>query len=82
MPKNMACRVCGCTDEFGCAEGCEWVQPGLCSACLSSVRAIRCTDCGSSSKFCRRPSGHSGPMVAYHSARIIDAARTTKAYLR
>lgn len=28
------CRVCGCTDEFGCDVGCEWVEAGLCSACV------------------------------------------------
>lgn len=27
------CRVCGCTDDFGCIEGCWWVEPGLCSRC-------------------------------------------------
>lgn len=27
------CRSCGCTDEAGCAEGCWWTQPGLCSRC-------------------------------------------------
>jgi hypothetical protein len=28
------CRECGCTDTFGCAEGCEWVEDDLCSACV------------------------------------------------
>lgn len=28
-----ACRVCGCTDEWGCDEGCGWVAVDLCSAC-------------------------------------------------
>jgi len=32
-PKPRACRVCGCTDEWGCDEGCEWVEWDLCSAC-------------------------------------------------
>jgi len=29
------CRVCLCTDEQGCAEGCEWSDRAhtLCSAC-------------------------------------------------
>ena len=27
------CRRCGCTDEFGCAEGCSWVEDDLCSVC-------------------------------------------------
>lgn len=28
------CRVCGCTDEEGCPEGCYWVEPDLCSNCV------------------------------------------------
>lgn len=27
------CRVCGCTDDDGCCEGCWWAAPGLCSSC-------------------------------------------------
>lgn len=27
------CRVCGCTDTFGCNNRCWWVEPGLCSSC-------------------------------------------------
>jgi hypothetical protein len=29
------CRVCGCTQDSGCAEGCSWVDATctLCSAC-------------------------------------------------
>ncbi len=29
------CKICGCTDEEGCAIGCWWVTPeqDLCSAC-------------------------------------------------
>ncbi len=26
------CRVCGCTEEIGCADGCRWVEPDLCSS--------------------------------------------------
>jgi hypothetical protein len=37
----MKCRQCGCTDARACTrrggstptETCEWVKPGLCSAC-------------------------------------------------
>ncbi len=25
-PKPGTCRVCGCTDEMGCAEGCGWAD--------------------------------------------------------
>jgi hypothetical protein len=31
-----ACRECGCTDEFGCAKGCTWVEVDLCSLCVPS----------------------------------------------
>ena len=27
------CRGCGCTDEWGCDEGCAWVEANLCSSC-------------------------------------------------
>lgn len=27
------CRVCGCTDEHGCPNGCFWVNDDLCSIC-------------------------------------------------
>lgn len=28
------CRICGCTEEHGCEEGCHWVADDLCSACI------------------------------------------------
>jgi hypothetical protein len=28
-----ACRVCGCTDNDACEEGCYWVEADLCSSC-------------------------------------------------
>ena len=27
------CRLCGCTDEEACADGCFWAEPDLCSVC-------------------------------------------------
>lgn len=27
------CRVCGCTQNYGCPGGCSWVKPDWCSAC-------------------------------------------------
>ncbi len=27
------CRGCGCTDEYGCDDGCSWVEADLCSNC-------------------------------------------------
>ena len=32
-PTVAVCRICGCTDEAGCAGGCSWVEPDLCSEC-------------------------------------------------
>jgi len=73
--RTTVCRVCGCDDDHACAGGCGWVQAGLCSACVGAVRHVACSDCGANpgNAWCRRPSGHSGPMVAFHRARI-DAA--------
>lgn len=33
------CRVCGCTDEFGCDAGCSWIDRDhtLCSACAGTA---------------------------------------------
>jgi len=28
------CRVCGCSDNNACAEGCSWVESDLCSTCV------------------------------------------------
>lgn len=27
------CRLCGCTNQRGCAGGCVWAAPDLCSRC-------------------------------------------------
>jgi hypothetical protein len=43
-PISGACRRCGCTDYQGCPDGCEWVQPDLCSTC---VGLEKCPDCES-----------------------------------
>jgi ParB family chromosome partitioning protein len=34
-PDARICRVCGCTDNAGCPEGCSWIEGehNLCSAC-------------------------------------------------
>lgn len=73
----MKCRVCGCTDREPCENGCGWVQSGLCTECLPLVRETRCPEasCESMGKWCRRPSGHSGPFVAFHRGRINNARR-------
>lgn len=36
-PKVRACRVCGCTEKFGCPDGCFWMEEDLCSACTDLV---------------------------------------------
>lgn len=53
------CRVCGCTDDDGCPDGCWWVDDprggNLCSQCVGSpmytVRSIQA---------CRRPKPPTG----------------------
>lgn len=32
------CRVCGCTWDHGCLEGCYWVEDDLCSKCAEKLR--------------------------------------------
>ncbi len=27
------CRECGCTSNFGCRQGCGWIEADLCSEC-------------------------------------------------
>ena len=35
------CRECGCTDEWGCDEGCSWVgEQDLCTACFEPGRDV------------------------------------------
>lgn len=35
---EQTCMRCGCTWEFGCGEGCSWVEEDLCSACAPEPR--------------------------------------------
>lgn len=44
---------------------------------LEDIRAIECPTCHSTAKWCKRPSGHSGPAVGFHAGRI-DAANKKK----
>jgi ParB family transcriptional regulator, chromosome partitioning protein len=32
-PREGACRVCGCTEDDACPDGCWWIDPDLCSQC-------------------------------------------------
>lgn len=34
------CRICGCTDDHGCYDGCYWVERDLCSACALSEEYV------------------------------------------
>jgi hypothetical protein len=40
-PGQRYCRVCGCTDDDPCDEGCEWVEDDLCSACAEKTKTRR-----------------------------------------
>lgn len=33
------CRVCGCWEYNACEDGCSWVEPDLCSACVGKEGA-------------------------------------------
>ncbi len=37
----MKCRVCKCTYERACDNGCGWAAPGLCTNCVEISEAIR-----------------------------------------
>lgn len=34
------CRTCGCTDQWACEGGCEWIEEDLCSTCDPSVVSL------------------------------------------
>lgn len=36
-PTLRTCLECGCTDKFGCEEGCTWVETLLCSRCSDEI---------------------------------------------
>jgi hypothetical protein len=35
-----ACSGCGCTEVWGCADGCTWEKPGQCSSCAEGERDL------------------------------------------
>lgn len=37
MESKRRCRVCGCTDDCACPEGCYWVEEDLCSECAKTL---------------------------------------------
>jgi hypothetical protein len=30
---EQSCKVCGCTTDFACPQGCYWIEENLCSTC-------------------------------------------------
>jgi|HubBroStandDraft_1064217.scaffolds.fasta_scaffold00168_51 hypothetical protein len=40
LPAPRTCRHCHCTDEQGCACGCCWVAPDLCSCCAVVIEEL------------------------------------------
>jgi activating signal cointegrator 1 len=36
------CRVCGCTNDCACPEGCWWIEPDLCSNCVGQDEGMEC----------------------------------------
>lgn len=34
------CRVCGCTHDRACDNGCTWVTNDLCSTCAEAIVAV------------------------------------------
>lgn len=50
-PDTRICRVCGCTEELGCDEGCTWEDDDTCTACAEKLRrapgevTVACYDC-------------------------------------
>lgn len=37
LEDTQACRVCGCSNDHACPEGCYWVEEDLCSVCASRI---------------------------------------------
>lgn len=35
------CRICGCTQNNACPEGCYWVEKNLCSVCAINMETIQ-----------------------------------------
>ncbi len=44
-PAGSVCRVCGCTDNQACQDGCYWVEKDLCSKCYEELTASVDVDC-------------------------------------
>lgn len=40
-PDGQVCRICGCTWNSPCNEGCYWVEDNLCSACVGKAENRR-----------------------------------------
>ena len=35
------CKICGCTQNNACPEGCYWVEKNLCSVCARNTDSIQ-----------------------------------------
>lgn len=42
------CRICHCTDDNACDDGCTWVDENLCSSCTDAVDTTHDPDCPTS----------------------------------
>jgi len=34
------CRICLCSDDDACPEGCSWSEPDLCTACVEQIATL------------------------------------------
>ncbi len=37
---GMVCRVCACSQNDGCADGCGWAEESLCTRCVAASTGI------------------------------------------
>jgi hypothetical protein len=37
---DQICRVCGCTDDNACEDGCSWAEKDLCSSCVGKEKQV------------------------------------------
>jgi hypothetical protein len=61
------CRVCGCTNDHACEDGCCWVEPDLCSRCAEMEGNMPeiCRQCENEGTGCVPNSPEKGQCAAY-----------------
>ena len=68
------CRICGCTDDHACPEGCTWVEETLCSSCADKAvdgpveepaKVLRCAACGTAGRMLVNPGGKALPPTGW-----------------